>query len=187
MAKVVQEIDAADQQGHLSTPISYKESTTLLPYFNAALKEGMRMHPSVGLIMERHVPAEGVEIHGHFLPGGTIVGINPWVTNRDASVFPHPDEYRPERWLEASDAQLKQMDGILELNFGGGSRKCIGRNISIIEMQKVLPQLLREYTVELTDPEKEWHICNHWFVQQEGVICNVTRRHGKVKELVGGT
>ncbi|EXJ81716.1 hypothetical protein A1O1_07781 [Capronia coronata CBS 617.96] len=176
MAKVVEEIDSADKQGQLSTPISYKESTTLLPYFNAVLKEAMRIHPSVGLLMERHVPPEGVEIQGHFIPGGTIVGINPWVTNRDKSVFPDPDEFRPQRWLEVSPDRLKQMDNILELNFGGGSRKCIGRNISMIEMQKVLPQLFREYTVELTHLDKEWHIVNHWFVQQEGVVCNLRRR-----------
>ena len=176
MTKVVQEIDRADGQGQLSTPITYKESTANLPYFNAVLKESMRIHPSVGLLMERHTPAEGVEINGHFIPGGTIVGINPWVTGRDPSIFPDPDEFKPERWLEASEAQFKQMDNILELNFGGGSRRCIGRNISIIEMQKVLPELLRHFTTELTYPDKEWEICNHWFVQQEGVICNLTKR-----------
>ncbi|KIX03195.1 uncharacterized protein Z518_06747 [Rhinocladiella mackenziei CBS 650.93] len=176
MAKVVHEIDTADHEGKLSTPVAYKESTAVLPYFNAVLKEAMRIHPSVGLLMERHVPPEGVQINGHFIPGGTIVGINPWVTNRDARFFHDPDQFKPERWLDAPEAQLKQMDNILELNFGGGSRKCIGRNISMIEMQKVLPELLRRYKIELTYPDKEWHICNHWFVQQEGVICNITRR-----------
>ena len=136
----------------------------------------MRIHPSVGLLMERHVPAEGIKIDGHFIPGGTIVGINPWVTNRDPAAFPDADEFKPERWLEASEAHLKQMDSILELNFGGGSRKCIGRNISMIEMQKVVPQLLREFHIELSHPEKEWYVRNHWFVQQEGVICTLKRR-----------
>lgn len=129
MAKVVEELDEADNAGKLSTPIRYKESTNDLPYYNAVLKEAMRIHPSVGLLMERHVPAEGIKIDGHFIPGGTIVGINPWVTNRDPAAFPDAEEFKPERWLEASEAHLKQMDSILELNFGGGSRKCIGRNI----------------------------------------------------------
>jgi len=176
MQKVVSEIDAADKAGKLSTIISYKESTTELPYFHAVLKESMRLHPSVGLLLERHVPSEGVEIDGHFLKGGTIVGINPWVTNRDDSVFPDPDTFRPERWIVASPEQIKQMDAVWELNFGGGARKCLGRHISWIEMAKVVPQLLRHYEVQLTSPEKEWKICNHWFVQQEGVVCNLTRR-----------
>jgi cytochrome P450 len=68
------------------------------------------------------------------------------------------------------------MDNIFELNFGAGSRKCIGRNISWIEMMKVIPELLRQFRVELTYPDKEWQTCNHWFVQQKGVICNLVRR-----------
>ncbi|KAF2180296.1 cytochrome P450 oxidoreductase [Zopfia rhizophila CBS 207.26] len=176
MAKVVQEIDAADEQGKLSIPITYKETTTVLRYFCAVLKEATRLHPSVGLLMERHVPAEGVTMNGRFIPGGTIVGINPWVTNRDETLFPNPDDFDPERWLTVDDVQLRQMDNVIELNFGGGARKCIGRNISMIEMHKVVPQLLRQFTVELTHPEKEWTTCNHWFVQQSGLICNVTRR-----------
>ncbi|KAK5092857.1 hypothetical protein LTR70_006037 [Exophiala xenobiotica] len=175
MQKLLHEIDNADRAGKLSNPISYKEACEM-PYLYGVLKESMRLHPSVGLLMERHVPAQGVEIDGHFLKAGTIVGINPWVTNHNSEVFPNPDDFKPERWLEASEQQLKAMDNLWELNFGGGARKCIGRNISWIEMMKVIPELLRQYTVELTDPKREWHVVNHWFTQQEGVICNLKRR-----------
>jgi len=139
MQRLVGDIDAADQAGKLSHPISYKEATDI-PYLNAVLKESMRMHPSVGLLMERHVPPQGVEIDGHFLRGGTIVGINPWVTNHNTDFFPNPNEFRPERWLEASEQQLKGMDSLWELNFGGGARKCIGRNISCKSM--TLPEIV---------------------------------------------
>lgn len=82
MAKVVAELDAADRAGKLSHPtISYKESTEHLPYLCAAIKEALRLHPSIGLIMERHVPPEGATICGKRIPGGTIVGINSWVSS----------------------------------------------------------------------------------------------------------
>lgn len=29
-------------------------------------------------------------------------------------------------------------------------------------MMKVIPELLRRYTVELADPKKDWHVVNHW-------------------------
>lgn len=128
MEKLVKDIDDADRAGKLSSPISFKESNDI-PYLIAVLKESMRLHPSVGLLMERHVPAQGVNIDGYFLKAGTIVGINPWVVNRNPEIFADPDEFRPERWLEAS-APLKAMDNAWELNFGAGARKCIGRNIS---------------------------------------------------------
>lgn len=176
MERLVQEIDTADKQSLLSDPISYKEATTSLPYLGAVVKESMRLHPSVGLLMERHVPSEGVQVGDKHIPGGTIVGINPWVTNRNVDVFPNPEAFVPERWLEASDSQLRDMESLWELNFGAGSRKCIGRNISMIEIYKVIPQLFRTFRVELTRPDDEWKICNHWFVQQEGLICTLTRR-----------
>ncbi|KAJ9503172.1 hypothetical protein H2202_001326 [Exophiala xenobiotica] len=178
MKKVLKELAAAEKAGKLSTILTYKESNTELRYFHAVIKEAMRIHPSVGFLLERHVPPEGAVLCGHFIPGGTIVGINPWVTNRDASIFPDPDLFMPERWLETPEPRLKVMESVVEYNFGAGSRKCIGRNISIIELQKVLPQLFREYKIELSHPEEEWHIKNHWFVQQDGLVCNLTRRTG---------
>lgn len=129
MQTLLDEIDQADRAGKLSTPISYREAAAL-PYLNGVLKESIRLHSSVGLLMERHVPPQGVEIDGHFLKGGTIVGINPWVTNYNEDVFPDPSTFKPERWISASEQELKMMDSLWELNFGGGARKCVGRNIS---------------------------------------------------------
>jgi cytochrome P450 len=176
MDRLVAEIDEADKMGKLSRPITHKEATTVLPYLGAVVKEAMRLHPSVGFLMERHVPAEGLDVQGYHIPAGTIVGVNPWVTNRSPVFGPEPEKFDPTRWLTATEGQLKDMDSIWELNFGAGSRKCIGRNISWIEIHKVIPELFRQYRVELTYPEKEWHTCNHWFVQQEGLICSLNRR-----------
>lgn len=176
MKRAVQEIDKADRQGDLSQPISYKETKSSLPYIGAVVKESMRLHPSVGLLMERLTPPQGATICGQYIPGGTIVGINPWVTTRNEDVFSDPEVFKPERWLESSDAQLKEMESLLSFNFGGGNRTCLGKHISLIEIHKVIPQLLRTFKVELTYPEKEWKICNHWFVKQEGLICTLTRR-----------
>ncbi|KAL9109587.1 MAG: hypothetical protein Q9227_005767 [Pyrenula ochraceoflavens] len=195
MDKVVSEIDAADKDGKLSPIITYKESTDHLPYVGAAIKEGMRLHSSVGLIMERHVPREGAVICGKHIPGGTIVGINPWVSipfalsrhltlanlpmqvlNYDETLFPSPESFDPSRWLTASEEHLREMDTAWQLIFGGGSRVCIGRNISTIEIYKVIPQLLKTFTLELEKPEQEWHVRDHWFTQQEGLICRLTKR-----------
>lgn len=179
LAKLVAEIDGADEAGLLGDVISYKEATTHLPYLDAVIKEAMRLHPSVGLLLERHVPAGGALICGRWIPGGTIVGVNAWVTQRDAAVFPEPDVFRPERWTEAGVDELKRMDQSW-FAFGGGSRTCLGRHISLMEMCKVVPQLLREFEVELEGgEEREWKVRNRWFVQQEGLICALKRREGR--------
>jgi cytochrome P450 len=127
MVKLVDEIDNADKEGSLSHPISYKEATSSLPYLAAVVKEAVRLHPSVGFLMERHIPPQGATICGQYIPGGTIVGINPWVTGRNEDVFSAPEAFKPEGWLESSEGQLREMESLLSLNFGAGSRTCLGK------------------------------------------------------------
>lgn len=166
MAKLHEEIDKADAIGELSDPISDKEARAL-PYLNAVEKEAMRLHSSVGLILERHVPPGGATICGKHIPGGTIVGVNPWVTQHDPEVFENPEAFVPERWLDASTDKLAVMEKSF-FNFGAGSRACIGRNISLIEMRKIIPQLLRRFNVEMEGGRKaEWKVTNVWFTQQD--------------------
>lgn len=41
-----------------------------LPLLNASVNEGMRLAPSIPAVLPRQVPMPGVEIGGHFMPGG---------------------------------------------------------------------------------------------------------------------
>ncbi|CAG8941411.1 unnamed protein product [Penicillium salamii] len=174
MAKVVAELDNAISEKKVGNPVSYRESTTHLPYLGAVIKEALRIHPSVGLILEREVPEGGAVICGKQIPAGTTIGINAWVVNRSEEIFPEPDEFLPERWLDSSPEKLKVMEQSI-LTFGAGSRSCIGKHISFMEMYKVIPQLLREFEIELHD-SKEWKTQNIWFVQQGEMICDFVRR-----------
>ena len=128
MAKARSEIDTAFANGSLSSPIKYSETTNSLPYVCACIKEAMRMHPSVGLSMQRYSPEGGMEIAGKFIPAGWIVGMNPATFHYVKSVFGvDADEFKPERWL-VSPEEWKAMDKNL-LTFGAGTRTCIGKNV----------------------------------------------------------
>lgn len=174
MHKLTAEIDEADRVGSLSTPIQYKEAVALT-YLGAVIKEAMRLHPSVGLLLERHVPDGGAIICGQSIPGGTVVGVNAWVTQHDPEIFSNPEDFLPERWLDSTDDQLKLMEKSF-FAWGAGSRTCIGKHMATTEMTKVIPQLLREFEISLEHPERTWKTRNIWFVQQEGLICNVVKR-----------
>lgn len=77
----------------------------------AVMKEAMRLHPGVQMPLERIVPQGGTTVSGMYLPGGTVVGINPIVIHHDTDVYgADASEFRPERWLESSAEQLKLMD-----------------------------------------------------------------------------
>ena len=117
-----------------------------LPYLDACIKETFRIHPAAQFNPERVVPYSGATICGSWVPGGTIVSCNAWVLHRNQQVFGEDVEtYRPERWL-GDETKVKEMNRTL-FQFGSGSHMCIGKNISMMEMYKVVPSLLRTYKV----------------------------------------
>jgi cytochrome P450 len=64
--------------------------------------------------------------------------------------------------------------------FGMGPRICAGQNVSILEMSKMIPQILRTFSFELDDALKhgEWKTTNRWLVKQWGFNCRVRLREG---------
>ncbi|KAI1880604.1 hypothetical protein JX265_000844 [Neoarthrinium moseri] len=147
-----------------------------LPYLDACIKEAFRLHPAAGLPLERIVPPQGAEIAGEFVKGGTIVGCSAWIIHRRPEIWgPDVDVYRPERFLvdesltgEAraeDEKRVREMNGMM-FQFGMGSRTCIGKNISLLEIYKLVPSLLRRFEIRFKDPNEEWQLVNAWFVKQ---------------------
>lgn len=147
--------------------VTWHESQRL-PYLDACIKEAFRLHPAAGLPLERVVPKGGAEIAGHFVPGGTIVGCSAWLIHMNKNIFGEDAEsYRPERWLpnediskvaggaDAEDRRIKEMNGTM-FQFGMGSRTCIGKNISLLEIYKLVPTMLRRFEVCCSSTSRSW-------------------------------
>ncbi|KAJ4193595.1 hypothetical protein NW755_003589 [Fusarium falciforme] len=160
--------------------IPFKD-TQSMPYLQACIKESLRLHPATGLPLARVVPEGGATITGTFFPAGAIVGVNSWVAHRNPDVFgPDTDEFRPERWLTTDKEKLKMMDASW-MPFGAGSRTCIGKNISLLEMNKLVPTLVNRFDFSEA-ASCNVHMENYWLVKQKGMICKVALRHmGKVR------
>lgn len=58
------------------------------------------------------------------------------------------------------------MDWCDAVQFGHGSRTCIGKHISLLEISKVIPQLVRKFDFEFVEPEREWKTEMAWFCKQ---------------------
>ena len=96
-----------------------------LPYLDAVLKEGLRVFCPVAMSFPRVVPKGGRTIDGVALPEGTIVSCQPYTLHRlDEGVFPNPEEYVPERWLEPEGETERNQ---LFFAFATGGRGCIGK------------------------------------------------------------
>ncbi|KAK4443296.1 cytochrome P450 oxidoreductase [Podospora aff. communis PSN243] len=165
--------------------VSWAEAQNL-PYLDACIKEAFRVHPAISLILERVTPSGGMMICGEMIPGGTIVGCNPWVIQRQPEIFGEDAEvYRPERWLidvtadgERETSRLREMNANM-LHFGAGSRTCLGKHIGILEIYKLVPSFLMRFDLELTRVE-EWDLKNVWFVKPVEFDVRIKRREKQV-------
>ena len=185
---------------NLTIPAQWKEIRDL-PYLNAVMHESMRVNPGVGLMVERIVPKGGFTLpDGRYIPEDTIVGMNPWVINRDPTVFgTEPDSFIPERWLqakgesdEAYQARSSKMKST-DFTFGAGPRICLGKNISLLESYKFVATVFATLDVsslhyrpvwitdimqmELKNPDNDWKIINSWFVRHEKMPVIVKERN----------
>ncbi|GIZ48492.1 hypothetical protein CKM354_001155000 [Cercospora kikuchii] len=169
------EIDTFAREGRISNPVTFKEAQNM-PYLQAVIKEALRIHPATGQILARIVPASGAELCGYHVPAGTCVGINAWALHRDTSIWgPDADTFRPERWLEEGASVLERSF----MPFGLGSRTCIGKNISLLEVAKVIPQIYRNFEIHHVNPgnPEVWETDNRFFVKQK-FQCGIVQRTG---------
>lgn len=74
---LLDEIDERRKAGKLSDPVALSEADSM-PYLQAVMYEALRLHPAVGMSLPRTTPKGGATIAGKYLPGGSVVGANPW-------------------------------------------------------------------------------------------------------------
>lgn len=61
--------------------------------------------------------------------------------------------------------------------FGVGSRTCIGKNISLMEIQETIPALVRLFEFEAVSA-RPWETNDSWFVKQLHYNCRIKLRAG---------
>ncbi|KAF2854574.1 cytochrome P450 monooxygenase-like protein [Plenodomus tracheiphilus IPT5] len=153
LAKVRAEIETADAAGLLSAPVLYDETRQHLPFLIGAIKEGLRLQPPAPQILSRVVPQGGKTIDGHFVPGGFDVTSHAYTVQRDKSFYGEDvEEFEPERWI-VGEKRLFELEAA-QLTFGTGARGCIGKEVAMLEMYKVLPEIIRRFNIELVRPGK---------------------------------
>jgi cytochrome P450 len=90
---------------------------------------------------------------GYALPPGTLVAAQAWSVHRSPSVFPSPESFLPERWLESGDnkEQLTVMNRHM-MPFGTGSRVCGGQNLAQMALRIAIATIARNFNV-VSPPE----------------------------------
>ncbi|KIA75553.1 cytochrome P450 [Aspergillus ustus] len=120
-----------------------KTALDRLPYLDAVIKEALRCAPPIPMSFPRYVPSGGKSIEGYFLPEKTIVSCQPYTVHRlDTGVFPEPDRFNPDRWMEETGATERNR---LFFAFSTGGRGCTGRNLAMVEMKVLLREVYRRF------------------------------------------
>jgi cytochrome P450 len=111
------------------------EAVTRLPYLDAVCSEALRLNPVAPLV--GRTLRRSLTLKGYDLPAGVSVGIGIVNVHRRPDLYPEPEQFRPERFLE------RQYSAFEYLPFGGGSRRCLGAAFAVYEMKLVLATVLR--------------------------------------------
>ncbi|MEM9927854.1 MAG: cytochrome P450 [Cyanobacteria bacterium P01_D01_bin.50] len=115
-----------------------------LPYLTAVCKETLRIYPIIANATPRILKAP-IEVGRYKLPKGTLINLNIYLAHHREEVYPQPDHFKPERFLE------RQFSAYEFLPFGGGNRRCIGLAFAMHQMKLVLATILSRYEVARTD------------------------------------
>ena len=152
LQKLRSEIGEWESEGMLSSPVTFKEGQNM-EYLQAVIKESFRLRPAVGMTLPRVVPEGGALIAGEIFPAGQVVGMNPYVAHHNTEVFGlDATVFRLERWLKThtDEETLAKMEHSW-IPFGAGTRTCLGRNVSMLEITKLVPQLVRKFDFEMSE------------------------------------
>ncbi|KAL3580190.1 hypothetical protein D5086_018025 [Populus alba] len=104
-----------------------EEDIPNLPYFQACVKEAMRLNPPVPLF--DRICGENCKLGGYDIPKGITMIMNAYSIMRDPKIFENPNDFIPERFLTEQD-NTKCQNLQVYVPFGGGRRMCPGTNMT---------------------------------------------------------
>jgi cytochrome P450 len=116
-------------------------------YLDATVRETLRARPVIVDVARKLT--EPNAIGSYELPAGTFVMAAIAALHYREDLFPRPNEFRPERFLEG------KADTYAWIPFGGGVRRCIGAAFAEYEMRIVLRAILERAELSVPDPKPE--------------------------------
>ena len=114
-------------------------------YLDAAVTETLRLRP-IAPVGGLRLVKQPLAIGGYVLPPGTTVGSCAYLTFKDPTLYPEPEQYRPERFLDA------KVDPYAFAAFGGGIRRCLGMAFALNLLKGVIAIALSRAPLAIISP-----------------------------------
>ncbi len=116
-------------------------------YLNATVKETLRSRPVIVDVARKLTATATVD--GYELPAGTFVLPAIAALHYHEDLFPEPDRFRPERFLDT------KVDNYAWIPFGGGVRRCIGAAFAEYEMRTILREIVQHADLRAVSAKPE--------------------------------
>jgi cytochrome P450 len=135
----------------------------------ATIHEVQRMRPVISFA-GRHT-IKPFEVGGYRIPPGVLIGLSAGLTHYDPQLFPQPDRFLPDRFLDTRPGTYSWIP------FGGGIRRCIGATFAHMELDVVLRVMLQRVSFAPTDaPDEPWKFKGVAWSPAGGGMARITRR-----------
>eukprot|EP00397_Hematodinium_sp_SG-2012_P036360 GEMP01039245.1.p1 GENE.GEMP01039245.1~~GEMP01039245.1.p1 ORF type:complete len:314 (+),score=48.05 GEMP01039245.1:610-1551(+) len=132
-----------------------------LPFIMSCLYEVLRLY-TAALTHRSAVKDFGVITSSgkkYRIPKGDLVTVSAYVLHRNPEVFPEPEKFCPERWLDSKLSPQEVMHAKMAANvfvpFSKGPYSCSGKHLAQREIPTLVALLLREFDMEMMDPMPE--------------------------------
>lgn len=136
-----------DEANTVDKPFLDYEDLEKMPLMEIAIKEALRLHPSVMMMQRRTI--KDCEIGGYKVPANTNVWMAPQHVHRMSEYWDEPLKFDIDRWLEPRNEHKRH--NFSWVGFGGGAHKCIGMHFALMQVKNFLHQFLRQYEFRLAD------------------------------------
>ena len=169
MHKVVAEMDAlADAGGGVITYQDLRE----VPWLEASIKETLRLHPPLILLLRMVV--QPFEVEGFGIEAGKLVGASPAVSNRLPEAFDESDRFDPSRYIDPRQDDLDNPWNWIP--FGAGRHRCVGAAFALMQLKSIFCVLLRDWEIEAAQPPESYRNDHSKMVVQLAQPCLVRYR-----------
>jgi len=160
LADVVSELDALYADG---SEVSF-QALRSIPVLEAALKETLRLHPPLIILMR--LVQEDFELLGHTIPAGTLIAASPKVSNRIEADFPDAASFDPGRYIDPRQEDLQNR--WTWIPFGAGKHRCVGNAFAMMQMKAIFSVVLRDFEFEMAQPAEDYRDdCSKMVIQLE--------------------
>lgn len=170
--RVLAEQDRLAEEAEASGDELTYQALREMPVTEAAIKEALRLHPPLILLMR--VVNTPFEVGGYVVEPGRIVATSLAVSNTLPEAFAEADTYDPGRYL---DPRQDDKDNPWNwIPFGAGRHRCVGAAFAMMQLKAIFSILLREWTFEANQPPETYRNDHSKMVVQLQQPCGASYR-----------